>query len=197
MMWKLFRSFIVLGCVWMGLMGCADPWQVDACRNLESQHDEVDVRACPEVSCPAAEEAVACDWLSRLIFSPKTDDSGKSSAGEGMPVKTDAEMHQMMTAKHGNIQKKPNSKADSNGRNRETVVALNSEVPMAAGCIDINLADEKELSRLPGVGLSRAQAIVNAREKRPFKRKKDIMRIKGIGAKSYRRMVDQICDISG
>ena len=68
---------------------------------------------------------------------------------------------------------------------------------MAAGCIDINLADEKELSRLPGVGLSRAQAIVNAREKRPFKRKKDIMRMKGIGAKSYRRMVDQICDISG
>ena len=64
-----------------------------------------------------------------------------------------------------------------------------------SGCVDINVADQPQLMRLPGVGSGRAQAIIAARQKRPFKRKKDITRIKGIGQKSYKKMADSICEI--
>lgn len=62
-------------------------------------------------------------------------------------------------------------------------------------CIDINTADIPELMHLPGIGKSRAQAIVASREHRAFKRKKDIKRIKGIGNKSYLKLAAIICDI--
>ena len=70
------------------------------------------------------------------------------------------------------------------------------KAPPAPGtCIDINQADEKQLATLPGIGIGRAQKIVQIREKRPFKRKSDITRIKGIGRKSYQKMSAYICDI--
>ena len=62
-------------------------------------------------------------------------------------------------------------------------------------CIDINTADIPELMHLPGIGKSRAQAIVASREHLAFKRKKDIKRIKGIGNKSYLKLAAIICDI--
>ena len=51
--------------------------------------------------------------------------------------------------------------------------------------ININTAGEKELSFLPGIGPSKAKAIIAHREKKPFKRPEDIMRVKGIGRKSF------------
>lgn len=48
--------------------------------------------------------------------------------------------------------------------------------------IDVNRAGVVELQRLPGVGEKRAQAIVAARAKQPFKRAEDLLTVKGIGA---------------
>ncbi len=52
-----------------------------------------------------------------------------------------------------------------------------------AGPVDINSADAKTLAReLKGIGLSRAQAIVDDRAKNgPFKSADDLARVKGIG----------------
>jgi competence protein ComEA len=47
--------------------------------------------------------------------------------------------------------------------------------------IDLNRAGVTELMRLPGVGEKRAQAIVSARGKAPFKRVEDVLVVKGIG----------------
>lgn len=54
--------------------------------------------------------------------------------------------------------------------------------------VNINAAKESELVLLPGVGPSRAQAIIARRTKRPFKRPREIMQIRGIGPKTYERL---------
>ncbi len=49
--------------------------------------------------------------------------------------------------------------------------------------IDLNRASVTELMRLPGVGEKRAQAIVAARAKQPFRKPEDVLVVKGIGPK--------------
>ncbi len=54
-----------------------------------------------------------------------------------------------------------------------------------AGPVDINTADAKTIAReLKGIGLSRAQAIVDYREKNgPFKSADELANVKGVGMK--------------
>jgi len=54
--------------------------------------------------------------------------------------------------------------------------------------ININEAGPEELARLPGIGPSRAQAIIAEREKRRFRRIEDIIRVPGIGRKTFGRI---------
>jgi competence protein ComEA len=63
--------------------------------------------------------------------------------------------------------------------------AAPSESP---GVVNINTATAEELSRLPGIGETRAQAIIAAREARPFRRVQEIMRVRGIGRATFRRL---------
>lgn len=63
----------------------------------------------------------------------------------------------------------------------------------AAACIDINTADVDALSRLPGIGKSRAEAIIAARTKRPFRKPASLMRVKGVGKKAFEKMAPHIC----
>ena len=58
--------------------------------------------------------------------------------------------------------------------------------------ININEAAVDALVTLPGIGPSRADAIVREREKRPFRRVEDIMRVPGIGRKTYLRIRSSI-----
>jgi competence ComEA-like helix-hairpin-helix protein len=58
--------------------------------------------------------------------------------------------------------------------------------------ININQAPPEELVQLPGIGPSRAQAIVAEREKRRFRRIEDIIRVPGIGRKTFARIRDSI-----
>lgn len=52
----------------------------------------------------------------------------------------------------------------------------------ADGRIVLNLASESELRRLPGIGRSRARAIIEQRERLGrFRRLEDLLRVKGIG----------------
>ena len=58
--------------------------------------------------------------------------------------------------------------------------------------ININEASAEELVVLPGIGPSRAQAIVAEREKCRFRRVEDIMRVPGIGRKTFVRIRPEI-----
>ncbi len=60
--------------------------------------------------------------------------------------------------------------------------------------IPINTADQYDLGRLPGIGDTRAQAIVDFRDRHgPFKRLEQIRRVKGIDAKHWAEIKDYIC----
>jgi len=50
--------------------------------------------------------------------------------------------------------------------------------------IDPNRADAATLESLPGIGPARAQAILAARERRPFERPEDLERVPGIGPRT-------------
>jgi competence protein ComEA len=79
--------------------------------------------------------------------------------------------------------------------------ALFSAPPVAASIshhqneerIDINTASVEELQRLPGVGPALASRIVEHRRKHgPFKRPQDIVIVRGMSAKLYRRIAHLI-----
>ena len=63
---------------------------------------------------------------------------------------------------------------------------------VAGGRIDLNSASVEELATLPGIGPSKAQAIVDHRTKEPFTRTDDLRKVKGIGDKLYDSIKDQI-----
>lgn len=54
--------------------------------------------------------------------------------------------------------------------------------------VDLNGATTAELMRLPGVGKKRAEAIVAARDKRPFKRPEEVTRVKGCSPGWYAKV---------
>jgi competence protein ComEA len=57
------------------------------------------------------------------------------------------------------------------------------------GVVNLNTASGDELERLPGIGPSRARAILELRARlKRFARVEDLMRVKGIGRATYRRL---------
>ncbi len=56
------------------------------------------------------------------------------------------------------------------------------------GVINLNTAPAAVLALLPGVGPSKAEAIVGYRTRRPFRTVDELVRIKGIGRKMVRRL---------
>jgi len=58
--------------------------------------------------------------------------------------------------------------------------------------VNLNTATAAELARLPGIGPSKAQAIVEFRTKEAFGKPEDLRKVKGIGGKLYDSIKDQI-----
>jgi competence protein ComEA len=54
--------------------------------------------------------------------------------------------------------------------------------------VNINEATLDQLLALPDIGPSKAQAIVTFRGKQPFKKIEDLMRVKGIGRKTFAKL---------
>lgn len=54
-----------------------------------------------------------------------------------------------------------------------------------AGVVNINTATAEELMLLPGIGPSKANAIVGYREAQKFDSNEDLMKVKGVGAKLF------------
>ena len=53
--------------------------------------------------------------------------------------------------------------------------------PAVPGVVNVNTATPEQLALLPGVGPTRAAAIIQARENRPFRTVQELMRVRGIG----------------
>jgi competence protein ComEA len=65
--------------------------------------------------------------------------------------------------------------------------------PQSEERIDINTASVEELRRLPGVGPALASRIVEHRRRHgPFKRPQDVVIVRGMSAKLYRRIANLI-----
>ncbi len=57
------------------------------------------------------------------------------------------------------------------------------------GVVNLNTANAQELARLPGIGQSKAEAIVTLRDRRgPFQRVEQVMLVRGIGRATFRRL---------
>ena len=81
--------------------------------------------------------------------------------------------------------------ADAPESTEQTTVTA-SEANGLEGQININTASAAELELLPGVGPSIAKRIVDYREKHPFQQRNNIMRVKGIGQKTFAKIKDYL-----
>lgn len=72
----------------------------------------------------------------------------------------------------------------------KTPSAANQSVSVAAAHrLDINAANQEQLASLPGIGPSKAEAIISSRETGGrFNNLEDLQRVKGIGAKTAERL---------
>ena len=67
------------------------------------------------------------------------------------------------------------------------------ETPEAAGPVDINTADAAALQGLPGIGETKAAAIIAHREANgPFASVDDLQNVKGIGEKTLEKLKEHI-----
>lgn len=57
-----------------------------------------------------------------------------------------------------------------------------------SGVVNVNTATAEQLCLLPGIGPSKARAIVEQRAKQPFARIEDLQKVKGIGAKLIEKL---------
>ncbi|MEA2096191.1 MAG: helix-hairpin-helix domain-containing protein [Candidatus Cloacimonadota bacterium] len=74
-----------------------------------------------------------------------------------------------------------------------TIIPVRQEINHIPNRININTADKNELTKITGIGPSKAEKIIIFREKKGrFKKKEDLLQIKGIGQKTLEKMNDQI-----
>ena len=75
----------------------------------------------------------------------------------------------------------------------EAAQAATGETPEPpSGVVNVNTATLQQLELLPGIGPSRAQAIVEYRERHPFRRAEDLLSIRGIGRATLNRMLPYV-----
>tara|TARA_Y100001934_G_scaffold214277_1_gene253832 strand:- start:685 stop:981 length:297 start_codon:yes stop_codon:yes gene_type:complete len=64
--------------------------------------------------------------------------------------------------------------------------------PALEGQVNINTAKMADLVKLPGIGPKKAAAIVRLRERKAFTRPVQIRRIKGIGLRTYKKLLPHL-----
>ncbi|MCY4390345.1 MAG: ComEA family DNA-binding protein [Desulfurellaceae bacterium] len=83
--------------------------------------------------------------------------------------------------------------ADHHEAAEKMAEAADETMPEAAGPIDINMADAAALQTLPGIGETKAAAIIAHREANgPFATVDDLQNVTGIGEKTLEKLKEQI-----
>ncbi len=85
--------------------------------------------------------------------------------------------------------------AEASKESREQNVAPNRHQDSAGedAPVNINTADATELEKLPRIGPKMAQRIISYRNRYgPFRHKEDLMKVKGIGKKTFEKLKDLI-----
>jgi competence protein ComEA len=70
----------------------------------------------------------------------------------------------------------------------DTTAALAATIEKAAGVVNLNNASEEQLELLPGIGPQKARAIVEHRHAHPFHKADELLKVKGIGRKTFGRL---------
>lgn len=73
-----------------------------------------------------------------------------------------------------------------------TATAPSAAMAPQAGRVDVNRASPAELASLPGIGPSKAEAIIAEREKKPFTSVDDLERVRGIGARTVEDLREKV-----
>ncbi len=81
------------------------------------------------------------------------------------------------------------NQSDTSVSPESLATALEEDIPII---IDIRTATKEELILLPGIGEKRAQDILDHRKAHPFQNVNEIMLIKGIGIKTYDKMLPML-----
>ena len=93
------------------------------------------------------------------------------------------------TEKKAGIQTSPDGEMQTTDRN----VRSNSAPALDSGLVNLNTADVAALMTLPGIGESRAKAIISYREQHgAFVKIEDIMKISGIKQAAFSKIKDKI-----
>jgi competence protein ComEA len=69
--------------------------------------------------------------------------------------------------------------------------ATTTRIPRAApvsGSCNLNQADATQLAMLPGIGPVRARAIIAHRQQKPFRTVDELVKVKGIGRKTFAKL---------
>ena len=66
--------------------------------------------------------------------------------------------------------------------------AAPAKQPQPAGVVNINTANVQQLMLLPRIGPTKAQRVIQFRERRKFKSPRQIVRVPGIGYKTYKKL---------
>jgi competence protein ComEA len=69
---------------------------------------------------------------------------------------------------------------------------LSAGAQSQAGVVNVNKATAAELCLLPGIGPKRAEQILALRGKKPFKSPKELLKVKGIGRKTLKKLMPYI-----
>lgn len=117
-------------------------------------------------------------------FLEKSDKRNKYKISSGDP--------DTLIAKDKDLIKNLQATEDSAGKFSNSV-RQNKYKDFAAGILNINTATKNELIGLPGIGEAIAGRIINYRdEKKGFRKKEDLMKVKGIGKKKFENIKEYI-----
>ena len=158
------------------------------------------VHICGAVSAPGVYELPAGSRIIDAVeagggFLPEAEEAGCNLAEEIVDgcqiyIMTKAEScADGQTEKKAGIQTSPDSDMQTTDRNARS----NSAPALENGLVNLNTADVAALMTLPGIGESRAKAIISYREQHgAFAKIEDIMKISGIKQAAFSKIKDKI-----
>ena len=123
----------------------------------------------------------AIESYKRFVVSPDVDQDARADALDR--IKT---LNEVIA-----LTRTPSKSSNSSKSSTTPVLADGS-------CVNINTADATELMKLPRVGDSTAQKIINLRsQKGAFKANTELMEVSGIGEKTYAKLEKDLCPLGG